>query len=145
MKNKKIFIAGHKGLVGSAIYRQLTSHENIPASNIITRDRSQLNLLDALAVRDFFLDPKTRPDHVYLAAARVGGIHANQSNPVEFLLENLKIQNNIIESAYQAKIEKLLFLVSSCIYPKNAPQPIPEDALLTSRLKSNSMLSKCRT
>lgn len=126
----KIFVAGHKGLVGSALVREL---QHAGYTNLVTRDRQQLDLLDTQQVQRFFAEE--RPDWVFLAAAKVGGIQANNTYPVEFLLENLKIQNNIIEAAYQSKVKKLLFLGSSCIYPKLAKQPIQEDSLLTGPLE----------
>ncbi len=129
-KSEKIFVAGHRGLVGSALIRRLESEgfHNLPK-----RDRSQFDLTDEWAVQNFFAEEK--PAVVILAAAKVGGIKANDDFPVEFLLENLRIQNNIIYSAYQAGVRKLLFLGSSCIYPKFAPQPIPEAALLSGPLE----------
>ncbi len=126
----KIFVAGHRGLAGSAIVRRL-ERENF--SNIIRRDRSQLDLCDGAAVSDFFAQEK--PDVVVLAAAKVGGIKANMDYPVEFLLDNIGIQNNVIGAAAAHDVRKLLFLGSSCIYPKLAPQPIPEDALLSGKLE----------
>jgi len=126
----RIYIAGHRGMVGSALCRAAESrgyHE------IITRTHKQLDLLDPQAVEEFFTTEK--PDWVFLAAAKVGGIYANNIYRADFLLENLKIQNNIIESAYKNNVTKLLFLGSSCIYPKNAPQPIKETDLLTSPLE----------
>ena len=124
-KSDKIFVAGHCGLVGSAIIRRLESEgfDNLPK-----RNRSELDLADEEAVQHFFAQEK--PGVVILAAAKVGGIKANNDFPVEFLLDNLRIQNNIIHSAYETGVRKLLFLGSSCIYPKFAPQPIPETALL---------------
>jgi GDP-L-fucose synthase len=123
--SEKIFVAGYRGLVGSALIRHLESEgfHNLPK-----RDRSQLDLGDERAVQTFFA--KERPAIVIFAAAKVGGIKANNDFPVEFLLDNLRIQNNIIHSAYETGVRKLLFLGSSCIYPKLAPQPIPENALL---------------
>jgi GDP-L-fucose synthase len=121
----KIFVAGYRGLVGSALIRRL---EREGFSNLPKRDRSQLDLGDERAVRSFFAEE--RPAIVIFAAAKVGGIKANNDFPVEFLLDNLRIQNNIIHSAYETGVHKLLFLGSSCIYPKLAPQPIPETALL---------------
>lgn len=126
----KIFIAGHKGLVGSAIQRHLLTRGY---HNLITRARSELDLLNAQAVNTFFRAEK--PDTVYLAAAKVGGIYANNAYPADFLLDNLKVQNNVIEAAWRAGVKKLLFLGSSCIYPKMAPQPIKEEYLLTSALE----------
>jgi GDP-L-fucose synthase len=126
----RIYIAGHRGLVGSALWRELTARG---ATQLIGRTRAELDLRDPAAVREFFA--ACRPDFVFVAAARVGGIHANNSRPAEFLLENLQIQNNLIESARVVGVRKLLFLGSSCIYPKFAPQPIPESALLTGPLE----------
>ena len=128
--DSKIFIAGHRGMVGSAIHRALASQG---FNQILTRRRAELDLLDRSAVRAFF--EKERPEFVIDAAARVGGIMANSEKPVEFLLENLTIQNNIIEAAADFGCAKFLFLGSSCIYPKHAPQPIREDALLTGPLE----------
>ncbi|MDP2485789.1 GDP-L-fucose synthase [Pseudoalteromonas marina] len=127
---KTVFVAGHKGMVGSAIVRQLALNPNI---NVITQDRSELNLLDQAAVTHFFETNKI--DQVYLAAAKVGGIVANNTYPAEFIYENLTIQNNIIHSAHLAGVNDLLFLGSSCIYPKLATQPMTEHALLTGTLE----------
>jgi GDP-L-fucose synthase len=129
-KSDKIFVAGHCGLVGSAITRRLESEgfDNLPK-----RARSELDLADEEAVQHFFAQEK--PGVVIFAAARVGGIKANNDFPVEFLLDNLRIQNNVIHLAHQAGVRKLLFLGSSCIYPKFAPQPIPETALLSGPLE----------
>ena len=128
--DSKIFIAGHRGMVGSAIVRALQAQG---FTNLLVRTRQELDLLDRPAVREFF---KTeRPAFVVDAAARVGGIVANSEKPVEFLLENLTIQNNLIEAAADFGCAKFLFLGSSCIYPKHAPQPIREDALLTGPLE----------
>ena len=129
-KSDKIFVAGHRGMVGSAIVRWL---ESDGFNNLLTRDHSQLDLANESAVAKFF--DEERPTIVIVAAARVGGIKANDDFPVEFLLENLQIQNNIIRSAYESGVRKLLFLGSSCIYPKFAPQPIPETALLSGPLE----------
>jgi GDP-L-fucose synthase len=129
-KSDKIFVAGHRGMVGSAIVRRLKAEG---FSHLVTRDRSQLDLADESAVAKFFAEE--RPTIVLVAAAKVGGIKANNDFPVEFLLENLGIQNNIIRSACEAGVRKLLFLGSSCIYPKFAPQPIPETALLSGPLE----------
>jgi GDP-L-fucose synthase len=126
----KIFVAGHRGMVGSAVMRRLKAEG---FSNLVTRDRSQLDLADESAVAKIFAEE--RADIVIVAAAKVGGIKANNDYPVEFLLENLRIQNNVIRSAYEAGARKLLFLGSSCIYPKFAPQPIPETALLSGPLE----------
>lgn len=128
--NKKIFIAGHKGLVGSALVRQL---EKIGYKNLVLKTREELDLMDSEKVFRFFKEQK--PDWVFLAAAKVGGIYANSTYPVDFLLDNMKIQNNIIEASYKNNVEKLLFLGSSCIYPKLAPQPLKEEYLLTSALE----------
>ena len=128
--NKKIFIAGHKGLVGSALIRQL---QKKGYKNFVLKTREELDLMQTEKVFKFFEEEK--PDWVFLAAAKVGGIYANNTYPVDFLLDNLKIQNNIIEAAYKNNVEKLLFLGSSCIYPKLAPQPIKEEYLLTSALE----------
>jgi GDP-L-fucose synthase len=129
-KSDKIFVAGHRGMVGSAIFRWL---ESDGFNNLLTRDHSQLDLANESAVAKFFAEE--RPTIVIVAAARVGGIKANDDFPVEFLLENLQIQNNVIRSAYESGAHKLLFLGSSCIYPKFAPQPIPETALLSGPLE----------
>lgn len=129
-KSEKVFVAGHRGLMGGAIARRLESEG---FDNLLKRDRSQLDLADGKAVRDFFTAEK--PSVVVLAAARAGGIKANNDFPVEFLLENLRIQNNVIHAAYEAGVGKLLFLGSSCVYPKHALQPIPESALLTGPLE----------
>jgi GDP-L-fucose synthase len=129
-KSEKIFVAGHRGMVGSAVVRRLEAQG---FTNLLKPARSQLDLMDDAAVLPFFLEE--RPVIVILAAARVGGIKANNDYPVEFLLDNLRIQNNLIRSAYQSGVRKLLFLGSSCIYPKFAPQPIPESALLTGPLE----------
>ncbi len=129
-KTEKIFIAGHRGLVGSAIVRRL---ESDGFANLVKRDRAALDLADEAAVYSFFADE--RPDVVVFAAAKVGGIKANNDFPVEFLLDNLRLQNNIISAAHSIGVRKLLFLGSSCIYPKHAPQPIPESALLTGPLE----------
>ncbi|MEA1891027.1 MAG: GDP-L-fucose synthase [Pseudomonadota bacterium] len=129
----RIYIAGHRGMVGSALMRTASSRNY---SDLVTRSHKQLDLLNPQAVDDFFSTEK--PDWVFLAAAKVGGIYANNIYRADFLLENLKIQNNIIESAYKNNVSKLLFLGSSCIYPKNAPQPIKETDLLTSPLESTN-------
>ncbi len=129
-QDARIFIAGHRGLVGSAIHRELT---RLGYSNIVTRSRTELDLLNAGAVNNFFA--KEKPEHVVLAAAKVGGILANNTYPADFIRDNLAIQNNIIEASYQAGVDRLLFLGSSCIYPKLAPQPMPESCLLTGPLE----------
>jgi GDP-L-fucose synthase len=130
MSDPKIYVAGHRGMVGSAIVRGLNarSHENI-----VTRSSLELDLRDQGAVREFF--QKERPDQVYLAAAKVGGIYANNTYPAEFIYDNLMIQSNVIDAAYRSGVEKLLFLGSSCIYPKYAEQPIREEALLSGELE----------
>ena len=130
MNKKRIFVAGHNGMVGSAIVRQLQSENNV---EVITRSRAELNLLSQADVQAFFNDNKI--DQVYLAAAKVGGIVANNTYPAEFIYENLTIQNNIIHSAHVCGVNDLLFLGSSCIYPKLAEQPMREDALLTATLE----------
>src|SRR3989344_4210819 len=129
-KNDKIYIAGHAGLVGSAIQRYLTSQGY---SNFVTKPSSELDLTDQQATEDFFAQNK--PDHVFLAAARVGGINANNIYRADFIFDNLRIQNNVIGSSFKHKVKKLLFLGSSCIYPREAPQPLTEDSLLTSKLE----------
>ena len=129
-KDEKIYVAGHRGLVGSAIVRALNDQG---FTNIITRSRSELDLLDTKAVADFFANEKL--EYVFLAAAKVGGIMANKNAPADFIFENLTIQNNIIFNAHKNKVKKLLFLGSSCIYPKLAPQPIKEEYLLTGALE----------
>jgi len=125
-----IFVAGHRGLVGSAIWREL---ERQGFKNLIGRTRRELDLLDTAAVRAFY--DETRPEFVFVAAAKVGGILANDQQPASFLHENLQIQNNLIHGAWQAKVKKLLFLGSSCIYPKLAPQPLKEEYLLSGQLE----------
>jgi GDP-L-fucose synthase len=129
-KSEKIFVAGHRGMVGSALIRRLEAEG---FTNLLVRDRSKLDLGDEDAVGKFCAEEK--PPVVILAAAKVGGIKANNNFPVEFLLENLRIQNNVISSAYENGVRKLVFLGSSCIYPKFAPQPIPESALLSGPLE----------
>jgi GDP-L-fucose synthase len=129
-KSDKIFVAGHRGMLGSALTRTL---ESKGFTNLIKRDRKELDLADWRAVADFF--GKEKPAIVILTAAKVGGIKANNDQPVEFLLSNLRVQNNVISAAHENGARKLLFLGSSCIYPKLAPQPIPETALLTGPLE----------
>ncbi|HIO58903.1 MAG TPA: GDP-L-fucose synthase [Flavobacteriales bacterium] len=128
--NKLIYVAGHRGMVGAALVRALESRGE---GNIITRTSKDLDLRDRNAVDEFFATKK--PQIVYLAAAKVGGIHANATYPAEFFFDNLSIATNVIDSAYKHGVEKLLFLGSSCIYPRLAPQPIPENALLTGPLE----------
>jgi len=130
MPSQSVFVAGHLGLVGGAVVQEL---RDAGYSEILLRTRSELDLADPAAVHAFFAS--SRPASVIVAAALVGGIKANADRPVEFLLENLKIQNNLIESAHRSGVRKLLFLGSSCIYPKFAPQPIAETALLTGVLE----------
>ncbi len=125
-KNSKIYVAGHNGLVGSALVRHLTKNG---FTNLLLRTRKEVNLLDQRAVETFF--KKEQPEYVFLAAAKVGGIIANDRYPADFIYENLTIQNNIIHNSYVSKVKKLLFLGSSCIYPKLSPQPIKEEYLLS--------------
>lgn len=129
----KIYVAGHRGMVGSAIVRNL---EAKGFTSIVTRTHAELDLTNQAAVKDFFETEK--PDQVYLAAAKVGGIYANNTFPAEFIYQNLMMEANIIHQAYVHGVKKLLFLGSSCIYPKLAPQPISEDALLTGKLESTN-------
>ena len=129
-KSEKIFVAGHRGMVGSALVRRL---EADGFAKLLVRDKAKLDLTDDCAVAKFFAAEK--PAVVILAAAKVGGIKANNDYPVEFLLENLRIQNSVLHRAYESGVRKLLFLGSSCIYPKFAPQPIPESALLSGPLE----------
>lgn len=128
----KIYVAGHRGMVGSAIVRQLVAQGQDP-DRIVGRTHAQLDLTDQAAVRAFFQEEK--PDQVYLAAAKVGGIHANNAYPAEFIYDNLMVQANVIDAAFRNGVKKLLFLGSSCIYPKLAPQPMAESALLTGFLE----------
>jgi len=129
-KNEKIFVAGHRGMVGSAILRKLQSEG---FTNLVTRSSSELDLRNQQAVREFF--EEEQPTYVFLAAAKVGGILANNTYRAEFLYDNLMIQNNVIHSAYKSGVKKLMFLGSSCIYPKMAPQPLKEEYLLTGELE----------
>jgi GDP-L-fucose synthase len=131
----KIYVAGHRGMVGSAIVRRLlaTGH---PADRIVTRTHAELDLTDQAAVRGFFASE--RPDQVYLAAAKVGGIHANNVYPAEFIYDNLMMEANIVDASYRTGVRRLLFLGSSCIYPKMAPQPMAETALLTGTLEATN-------
>lgn len=129
-KNAKIYVAGHRGLVGSALMRQLDAEGY---TNIITRTHAELDLTDQQATR--FLFEKERPEYVFLAAAKVGGIHANDTYPADFISLNLMIQTNVIRSAYKVGVKRLLFLGSSCIYPRDCPQPIKEEYLLTGPLE----------
>lgn len=129
-KSAKIYVAGHQGLVGSAIVRHLRQEGH---NTILTRTHAELDLCDQHAVNHFF--QHEQPDYVFLAAAKVGGIHANHTNPADFIRDNLLMQTHTIEAAYRYGVKKLLFLGSSCIYPKHAPQPMAEDSLLTGPLE----------
>jgi len=131
--NSKIYVAGHRGMVGSAIVRNL---EAKGFANIVTRTHAELDLTNQAAVQDFF--EAERPDQVYLAAAKVGGIYANNTFPAEFIYQNLMMEANIMHQAFMSGVKKLLFLGSSCIYPKLAAQPMNEDALLTGKLESTN-------
>jgi len=131
--DSRIYVAGHRGLVGSAIVRKL---EALGCRNLILRSRKELDLTDQAAVRDFF--GREKPEFVFLAAAKVGGIHANNTYPAEFIHQNLVIQNNIIHSSYLSGVKRLLFLGSSCIFPKLAPQPMKEEYLLTGPLEETN-------
>lgn len=128
--NSRVYVAGHRGLVGGAIWRALQGRG---FKGLMGRTRAELDLMDAVAVRRFY--ETERPEYVFVAAAKVGGIHANSTQPASFLFENLQIQNNLIHEAWKAGVKKLLFLGSSCIYPKMAPQPLHEDALLSGPLE----------
>lgn len=130
ISDSKIYVAGHRGLVGSAICRALTQ---AGCTNLLTRTHAELDLTDQTAVHRFFAEEK--PEYVFLAAAKVGGIHANDSNPADFIRDNLLIQTNIIDAAWRHGTKKLLFLGSSCIYPKFAPQPMREEHLLSGALE----------
>ena len=129
----KIFVAGHRGMVGSAVVRKLQAEGY---TNLLLRTKEQLDLLDAKAVADFFVSEK--PEYVILAAAKVGGIMANNTYPADFLYQNLQIQNNVIHNAYLSGVKKLLFLGSSCIYPRECPQPMKEEYLLTGLLEATN-------
>jgi GDP-L-fucose synthase len=129
-KDAKIYVAGHRGLVGSALVSRLNAKGY---NNLVLRTHAELELRDQAAVRAFFA--KEKPEYVILAAAKVGGIHANSTYPAEFIYDNLTIQSNVIHSAWQQNVTRLLFLGSSCIYPKDCPQPIKEEYLLTSQLE----------
>ncbi len=132
-KDSKIYVAGHRGLAGSALVRRL---QNDGYTNLILRTRQELDLLDQVAVKTFF--EKEKPEYVFLAAAKVGGIMANKTYPAEFIYENLTVQANIIHNAYTSGVKKLLFLGSSCIYPKLCPQPIKEASLMTGALEPSN-------
>jgi GDP-L-fucose synthase len=132
-KDSKIYLAGHRGLVGSAIHRKLKKEGY---TNIITKTHKELDLTNQKETREFF--EKEKPEYVFLAAAKVGGIHANDTYPADFIYINQMIQNNVIKASYDNKVKKLLFLGSSCIYPKMAPQPIKEEYLLTGELEKTN-------
>lgn len=129
-KNSKVFVAGHKGLVGSAILKKLILKG---CKNTITKTRRELDLMDQEAVEHFFQSEK--PEYVFLAAAKVGGIIANNTYRADFIYENLQVLNIVVHQSYLSHVKKLLFLGSTCVYPKNAPQPMKEDSLLTSPLE----------
>lgn len=131
-RSARIFVAGHRGMVGSAIVRTLLA-QGVDVQSVITRTHAELDLTDQRAVNEFF--SKENPDQVYLAAAKVGGIHANNTYPAEFIYQNLMMQANVIHAAHSHGVQKLLFLGSSCIYPKLAAQPMSEDALLSGKLE----------
>jgi GDP-L-fucose synthase len=135
MSVEKIYVAGHRGMVGSAIVRQLLAH-GVAQSHIITRTHAELELTNQLAVKELFA--KEKPTQVYMAAAKVGGIHANNTYPAEFIYDNLMVQANVIDAAFKNGVKKLLFLGSSCIYPRMAQQPMREDALMTGMLEPNN-------
>src|SRR3954454_21137825 len=132
-KEAKVYIAGHRGMVGSALMRKLKSEG---FNNIVTRVSSELDLRDQIAVNEFFEQEK--PAYIFLAAAKVGGIHANNVYRAEFIYDNLMIEANVIHAAYQHGVKKLMFLGSSCIYPKMAPQPLKEESLLTGVLEETN-------
>ena len=134
--NSRIYVAGHRGLAGSAIVRELSRSLSIKSEDLILRTHAELDLADQSAVNEFFA--KEKPEYVFLAAARVGGIHANNTFPAEFIRDNLAIQTNVLHAAYVNKAQRLLFLGSSCIYPKNCPQPMSEEYLLTGSLESTN-------
>ena len=129
LRGKRVWVAGHRGMVGAALVRRLERE----SCDVLTVDRTHVDLRDARSVQDWIR--KAKPQAIFLAAAKVGGIHVNNIYPADFLYDNLMIEANIIHAAFSARVEKLLFLGSSCIYPKLAPQPIPEDALLTGSLE----------
>lgn len=131
--NEKIYVAGHRGLVGTALMRQLEANN---FTNIITRTHAELDLCNQSAVQNFFAAEK--PEYVILAAAKVGGIHANNTYPAEFIYENMMVEANVVDASYKNNVARLLFLGSSCIYPKLAEQPMREDSLLTSELESTN-------
>ncbi|RYH30012.1 MAG: NAD-dependent epimerase/dehydratase family protein, partial [Alcaligenaceae bacterium] len=131
--NKRIYIAGHQGMVGGAILRRLTGRG---FTNIVTRTRAELDLTDQAQVRAFFAQEK--PEEVYVAAAKVGGIHANNTYPAEFIYSNLMVEANLVHESWRTGVRRLLFLGSSCIYPRMAAQPMSEDALLTGKLETTN-------
>ncbi len=131
----KIYVAGHRGMVGSAIVRQLLNNSH-PQDYLVTRTHEELDLINQAAVKHFFETEK--PDQVYLAAAKVGGIHANNTYPAEFIYENLMVQANVIDAAFRNGVKKILFLGSSCVYPRNVEQPMREDALMTGTLEATN-------
>lgn len=133
MQTKKIYVAGHRGLVGTATIRALEAHGGF---DIVTRTHAELDLEDREATRNFFMN--VRPDHVVMCAAKVGGILANNNFPVDFLHNNLRIQLNVFDAAYESGIDRMIFLGSSCIYPRDCPQPINEDYLLTGPLEATN-------
>lgn len=128
----RVYVAGHRGMVGGAIARQLTAR----GDEVITRTHAELDLLDQQAVRDFMASE--RPDAVVMAAAKVGGIHANNTYPAQFIYENMMMECNVVHQAYMTGVQRLLFLGSSCIYPRAVPQPMREDALLTGILEQTN-------
>ena len=130
--SRPIYVAGHRGMVGSAIVRAILA-SGVPSQQILTKTRAELDLTRQAAVEDFL--EAAKPEQVYLAAARVGGVHANNSLPADFILENLQVQTNVISAAFKAGVKRLLFLGSSCIYPRLAPQPMAENALLSGPLE----------
>lgn len=132
-KHSKIYVAGHRGMVGSAIVREL---ERQGYDNIVTRTHAELDLIDQQAVNDFFASE--RPEYVFLAAAKVGGIQANDTHPADFMYDNMMLEMNVIHAAWKNNVKKLEFLGSSCIYPRMAPQPMPESCLLTSSLEKTN-------
>lgn len=132
-KKSRIYVAGHRGLVGSAIVREL---ENKNYTNILKKTRKELNLMDQLATENFF--KKENPEYVFCAAAKVGGIWANSNQKADFIYQNLQVQNNLINSAYKFGVKKLLFLGSSCIYPRQSPQPIKEEYFMTGPLEKTN-------
>ncbi|MBI3572807.1 MAG: GDP-L-fucose synthase [Candidatus Kerfeldbacteria bacterium] len=133
-KESKIYVAGHRGLVGSALIRRLRS---LGHNNLVTRTRHEMDLMDFPSVQNFF--SREKPEYVFLAAAKVGGIHANNTLGADFIHENLTIQNNVIKSAHDAKVKKLLFLGSSCIYPRDCPQPIKEEYFLDGKPETTNI------